>query len=247
MESPLVRKLGCFTRLSAEETKALNEISRVKIRRVGAREDIIREGDTLENINLILEGWACRYKQLEDGRRQIIAFFVPGDHFDSHVFSLREMDHSIGTMNAVTLAELGREGLLALAERHPRIAQSLSWEIAVRFSIQREWTVSIGQRTAAERLGHLLCELFLRMQAVGLADATSCDLPVTQVDLADALGLSNVHVNRVLQELRANGLIVLRGRHLTIPDFQALAANSLFNPHYLHLGHEGRHLDAADE
>jgi len=247
MDNPLVRKLGCYVRLSAEDKKPLNEAVRLKVRRVGPREDIIREGDCPDQVNLILEGWACRYKQLEDGRRQIIAFFLPGDLVDTHVFMLREMDHSIGTLNAVTLAEIGRDALTGIAERFPRVTQALWWEMMVATAVQREWTVNIGQRTATERLGHLLCELFLRMRAIDLTNGNSCELPITQVDLADALGLSNVHVNRVLQELRSSGLVSLRGRHLSIPDLAALSAASLFNPNYLHLDREGRHLDSNED
>jgi len=247
MDNPLVRKLGCYVRLSAEDKRSLNDAVRLKVRRIGPREDIIREGDSPDQVNLIIEGWACRYKQLEDGRRQIIAFFLPGDLVDTHVFMLREMDHSIGSLNAATLAEIGRDALTGIAEQHPRITQALWWEMMVATAVQREWTVNIGQRTATERLGHLLCELFLRMQAVGLTTGHSCELPITQVDLADALGLSNVHVNRVLQELRSSGLVALRGRHLSIPDLAALGAVSLFNPNYLHLDREGRHLDSNED
>lgn len=247
MDNPLVRKLQRFARLSSEDRQALNEAARLNVRRIGSREDIIREGESPDQVNLILSGWACRYKQLEDGRRQIIAFFLPGDLCDTHVFVMREMDHSIGTLSAVTVAEINRDALTAITELHPRITQALWWEMLVATAVQREWTVNIGQRTATERLGHLFCELFLRMRAVDLTDGNSCELPVTQVDLADALGLSNVHVNRVLQELRANGLVTLRGRQLTIPDLAALKAASLFNPNYLHLDHVGRHLDANED
>jgi CRP-like cAMP-binding protein len=247
MDNPLVRKLQRFARLSTGDRQALNDAARQAVRKIGPREDIIREGESPDQVNLILSGWACRYKQLEDGRRQIIAFFLPGDLCDTHVFVMREMDHSIGTLSAVTVAEIGRDVLTAITEQHPRVTQALWWEMLVATAVQREWTVNIGQRTATERLGHLFCELFLRMRAVDLTDGTSCELPVTQVDLADALGLSNVHVNRVLQELRANGLVTLRGRHLTIPDLSALKAASLFNPNYLHLDHVGRHLDANED
>lgn len=247
MDNPLVRKLQRFARLSADDRQALNEAALGNVRKIGPREDIIREGESPDQVNLILAGWACRYKQLEDGRRQIIAFFLPGDLCDTHVFVMREMDHSIGTLGAVSLAEISRDTLTSITERHPRITQALWWEMLVATAVQREWTVNVGQRTATERLGHLFCELFLRMRAVNLTDGPSCELPITQVDLADALGLSNVHVNRVLQELRSNGLVALRGRHLTIPDLAALKAASLFNPNYLHLDHVGRHLDANED
>ena len=244
MPQHLIRKLEQFTRLSAEDKCALEAVARQRERLVRPHEDIIREGDPPRHVNLILEGWACRYKQLEDGGRQIISFFLPGDLFDIHAFVLREMDHSIGTITPVKLAEIQQDTLLSLIDEHPRIARAFWWEALVGVAIQREWTVNLGQRTGLERIGHLLCELFIRLRAVGLTADDGCILPLTQGDLAYATGLSNVHVNRVLQELRSSGLIVLKSRHLAIPDLAALQAVSLFNTNYLHLDREGQHLDA---
>ncbi|MEH3147634.1 MAG: Crp/Fnr family transcriptional regulator [Methylobacterium frigidaeris] len=246
MPRHLISKLEQFTRLSVADKQALETVAGEKRRRIGPREDIIREGDDPAYVNLILEGWACRYKQLEDGRRQIISFFLPGDLCDTHIYVLREMDHSIGALTPVTFAEISRETLTRVTAEHSRITQALWWDTLVTAAIQREWTVNLGQRSAAERLGHLLCELFIRLRGVGLTDGNSCVLPVTQADLGDAMGLSNVHINRTLQELRGTGLIVLKGRQLTIPNLAALQAASLFSPNYLHLDHVGRHLDAND-
>ncbi|MEA1833361.1 Crp/Fnr family transcriptional regulator [Methylobacterium durans] len=244
MPQHLIRKLEQFTRLCHEDRCALVETANQRPRLYGAHQDIIREGDTPEHVNLILDGWACRYKTLENGRRQIISFFMPGDLCDPHIFVLRAMDHSIGAITSVRLAEISRAAMMRLTDRHPRVTRALWWETLVTAAVQREWTVNLGQRTALERLAHLLCELFIRLRAVGLTDGDSCLLPVTQVDLGDATGLSNVHVNRVLQELRAAGQIALKGKRLTIPDLEALQDVALFNPNYLHLDREGRHLDA---
>ncbi|GEP06697.1 Crp/Fnr family transcriptional regulator [Methylobacterium oxalidis] len=244
MPQHLIRKLEQFACLAPADKRALEDAAARKVRLFGPHQDIIGEGDEPEHVNLILEGWACRYKQLEDGRRQIISFFLPGDLCDPHVFVLREMDHSIGTITPVRLAEIHRDQILHVTEEHPRITQALWWEMLVTAAIQREWTVNLGQRTGRERIGHLLCELFIRLRGVGLTEGDSCLLPVTQVDLGDATGLSNVHVNRVLQELRASGLIVLRGKRLTIPDLEALQRVALFNLNYLHLYREGPDFDA---
>lgn len=246
MPRHFLRKLELFTRLSAADRQALEGVVGEKLRRVGPREDIVREGDSASHVSLILDGWACRYKQLEDGRRQIVAFFLPGDLCDTFIDVLREMDQSIGTLTPVTFAEISRDTLGAVAARHPRIMQALWWDTLVSASIQREWTVNLGQRSATERLGHLLCEVFIRLKGVGLTEGDHCVLPTTQADLADAMGLSTVHINRTLQELRGSGLIVLKGRNLTIPDLAALQAASLFTPNYLHLDHVGRHLDAVE-
>jgi CRP-like cAMP-binding protein len=229
----LVRKLENFIRLTSEEKQALEKIAQ-PTRRLGPREDVVRDGDRPRHVNVVLEGWACRYKQLEDGRRQVISIFLPGDLCDPHVFVLRKMDHSLGTLTSVVLAEISEAAIREISVQFPRVAEALWWEMLVTSAIQREWTVSLGQRLATERLGHLFCELFLRLRAVGMTSDTSCEFPITQADLGDAMGLSTVHINRTLKELRAEGLIRLRGRQLTIPDFPALQAASLFDPSYLH-------------
>ena len=179
-----------------------------------------------------------------DGRRQIVAFFVPGDFCDLNVYILKEMDHSIGAITRLSVADISREDMDALTAKHPRITQGLWWEALVNAAIQREWTLNIGQRTAYERIAHLLVELYLRLKTVGLTQNGSCDFPLTQTDIADATGLTPVHVNRTLQELRRDDLIELERRRLTIPNLQQLMDAAMFNPNYLHLGHEGQHLDA---
>ncbi|AZO57820.1 MAG: Crp/Fnr family transcriptional regulator [Mesorhizobium sp.] len=225
----------------------LARIGAQRIRRFAAREDIIHEGEKPEYINLINEGWACRYKVLEDGRRQIIAFFLPGDLCDLNVFILKEMDHSIGAVTPVVVSEISRPAFDEMMVGHPRITQALWWESLVAAAIQREWTVNLGQRDALERTSHLLCELFIRLEAAGCTADSSCEFPLTQNELGETLGMSAVHVNRTLQELRASNLIVLKDRTLTIPNLKALQGVALFNPNYLHLEREGRHLDANEK
>jgi CRP-like cAMP-binding protein len=246
MDGPLIRKLEQFTKLSTDDKHALEGLTRDRVRKISPRDNIIHEGDKPENIYLIVTGWACRYKTLEDGRRQLIAFLLPGDLCDLNIFVLREMDHSICAMSALNYTEIDPDALAALTLTHPRVTRSLWWEALMTAAIQREWSVNLGQRTAAERIGHLFCELFFRLRAVGLTTDSSYELPVTQADLADASGLSAVHVNRTLQELRAANLIVLRGKTLTIPDLEALKTIALFNPNYLHLGREGNQFDANE-
>ncbi|MDG4892334.1 Crp/Fnr family transcriptional regulator [Mesorhizobium sp. WSM4976] len=247
MRRPLIRKLEKFTRLSQADKEMLVRIAAQRIRRFTAREDIIHEGEKPEFINLINEGWACRYKTLDDGRRQIIAFFLPGDLCDLNVFILKEMDHSIGAITPVAISEISRTDFDEMMIGHPRITQALWWESLVAAAIQREWTVNLGQRDALERMAHLLCELFIRLEASGCTSDNSCEFPLTQTELGETLGMSTVHVNRTLQELRASNLIVLKDRTLTIPNLQALQDVALFNANYLHLDREGRHLDANEE
>jgi len=243
MPHHLIRKLEHFTRLSDDDKVVLQGLSR-KVRLFEPGADIIQEGDSPEYVNLFLDGWASRYKQLDDGRRQIVSFFVPGDLCDLHVFILREMDHGIAAITPVRLAQIPRETMLDLMDRHPRITRALWWETLVNAAIQREWTVNLGRRTALERLAHLFCELFIRLRATGLTDGNTCAFPITQIELADATGLTSVHVNRTLKEMRAAGLIILKGRQLTVPDLAALRKAALFNPNYLHLERDGAHLSA---
>jgi CRP-like cAMP-binding protein len=244
MRNPVVVKLEHFTRLSAEDKAALDRIASARPHRINPREDIVQEGQQPNCAHIILKGWAYRYKQLEDGRRQIVGFLLPGDLCDNNIFVLKEMDHSMAALTSVTLAQVSRQVIDDLMLRHPRLTQAFSWEMLVNMAIQREWTVNVGQRTAFERIAHLFCELFFRMRAAGLTRGQALSLPVKQSDLADAAGLSTVHVNRTLQDLRALGLISLREKTLTIPDLDALMRAGVFNPNYLHLGLEGQHLDA---
>ena len=243
MAFALAHRLDAFTRLSPDDKAAIARLNKVA-RVVQPRRDLIREGETPKFVHLMVDGWACRYKTLPDGRRQIVAFFVPGDFCDLNVYILKEMDHSIGAITRLSVADISREDMDALTAKHPRITQGLWWEALVNAAIQREWTLNIGQRTAYERIAHLLVELYLRLKTVGLTQNGSCDFPLTQTDIADATGLTPVHVNRTLQELRRDDLIELERRRLTIPNLQQIMDAAMFNPNYLHLGHEGQHLDA---
>lgn len=236
-------KLEAFTRLSADDRAALAQMSR-NYRYVDARRDVISEGDTPRHVHLVLDGWACRYKQLPDGKRQIVSIFVPGDFCDVNVYILRHMDHSIGAITRLKVATITPEEMNNLTAQRPRITQALWWHELVTAAIQREWTLNLGQRSAYERLAHLLIELYLRLQTVGRAHDGRCDFPLTQNDLADATGLTSVHVNRTLQELRRDRLIDLERKQLQILDMERMIDSSMFNPNYLHLDHEGRHLDA---
>jgi CRP-like cAMP-binding protein len=244
-EPAVAYKLEAFTRLSADDRTALAQVSR-NVRFVEPRRDVVSEGDRPRYVHLVLDGWACRYKSLPDGKRQIVSLFVPGDFCDINVYILKMMDHSIGAITRLKVAMITPEEMNALTEGRPRVTQALWWHELVTTAIQREWTINLGQRSAYERLGHLLVELYLRLKTVGKASDGRCDFPLTQNDLADATGLTAVHVNRTLQELRRDGLIELGRKQLRILDLERLKDVSMFNPNYLHLDREGRHLDANE-
>lgn len=233
MLNPLARKLRAYGPLSDTDVLGLSEAFNPG-RQVEARRDIIEEGDDPRAVNVILDGWACRYRQLSDGRRQIVSLLLPGDLCDPHIFLLDRMDHSIGALTPLTLTQIPGATLQELIERSPVLDRALHREALASAAIQREWTVSLGCRSGIERLAHLLCELHTRLSVVGLADATSFPMPLIQSDLADALGQTTVHINRTLRELRALGLISLRSRLLTLHDLAGLTELAHFDPVYMH-------------
>ena len=205
------------------------------MRELPARQDLIREGDKPRGVNLVLDGWACRYKQLPNGRRQTVHFFIPGDLCDANVFILGEMDHSIASITPLRYAEIGPADFEALMARSAALTRALWLNELVNAAVAREWVANVGQRTAHERLAHVFCEMFLRLESLGLSEGNSCEWPLTQTDLADATGLTPVHVNRTLQDLRRRRLIETSARKLVVPDLQALKRVAMFNSNYLHL------------
>jgi len=233
-DNPLLRKLANFTTLTEVESNAVRECCG-DAREFAAHEDVISQGDRTGGVKLLLQGFACRYKVLEDGRRQIVAYFVPGDLCDLRVFILKRMDHSICAVGPSRVATIAPDDILMLTNNFPNLTRALWWSTLVEEAIAREWIVNVGQRNARERMAHLFCELLFRFRAVGLSDGNSCTLPLTQVELAETLGLSAVHVNRTLQELRRQKLITFEGGTLTIDNLDGLAQLALFHPDYLHL------------
>lgn len=243
MENLLIRKLEAFGPLPTDDRRLLNDVIR-EPRSVGPRVDLIAEGDAPADVHLILEGFACRYKMLRNGTRQIMAYLVPGDFCDLHIFILKTMDHGISTLSRCNVVGIPRSRVLELTER-PAIARALWWAALVDEATLREWLVNIGSRPSEERIAHLLCELLLRLRAVGLADGGKFELPITQAEIGETMGLSTVHVNRVLQRLRRDGMITLKGKNLVILDEEKLKAFSGFNQNYLHLGERNGQKEAS--
>ena len=232
--NPLIRKLEAFTALSNADRITLARIS-AEPRRVTPGTDLVREGDAPEGVFLVMKGMAVRHKLRATGARQIMAYLVPGDLCDLDVALLSEMDHTIATASACEFVRLAPETVADLLANHPQIARGLRKAQLVDEATLREWLFNVGRRSALERLAHLFCELLLRLRAVGLASGDSYELPVTQPDLADTMGLTSVHVNRSLKELRERGLIELRRKRLKILDLPRLQELAEFRPNYLHL------------
>jgi len=234
----LIRKLEHCTLLSQEEKRALEDACS-SFRHLAPRTNLVSEGDPVQRVSIILEGFACRYRLQTDGRRQVVGLLLPGDMCDICVCILKHMDHSIGTLSPVLASQISREVADSLLDHYPRLARAFWWSTLVEESIAREWVVNVGHRTAFERMAHLFCEIFERLHTVGLTRGDTCDLPLTQAELSDALALSAVHVNRVLMEMRHNQLITLRNQQLTLHDYQALRNIAGFDARYLHL--DGTH------
>ena len=232
-DSPLVTKLETVVRLSAEDREALASVCS-DAHEMGPRRNIIREGDRPDHVHLMVDGWAARYKLLPHGARQITAFLLPGDICDLHVTILGEMDHSITTLTRSKVAFIPRDRMDELTCR-ATIAKAFWWATLVDEAVLRAWIVNVGRRDAFEAIGHLFCELYVRMKNVGLTTDHHFELPLTQEEIGDALGLTPVHVNRVLQRMRADNLISLKRNALTIHDYGRLQKAAGFNSNYLHI------------
>jgi CRP-like cAMP-binding protein len=197
--------------------------------------DVVREHDRQTKSHLLLEGWAGRYISLADGRRQIVAIHVPGDFVDLHSFPLQIMDHSVATFTPCRIALAPHDRLRQVTTTHPHLARLLWLSTLIDAAILRQWLVGSGKRSALEQTAHLFCELFVRLQLTGRADGQTFAFPLSQVEVADCLGVSAVHANRVLQELRATEVLAWRGRQVEVLDWARLQALAGFDPVYLNL------------
>ncbi len=230
---PLVRKLESIGELTEDERRALLALPG-RVVDVRADQDIVREGDHPTQCCLLLQGFAARYKLTNLGKRQIFAFHTAGDIPDALSLHLRTMDHSLGTLTPCRLGFIGHDAMRELFRQHPRLMEVFWRDTLVDAAIFREWMIGIGRRSAKTRIAHLFCELYLRLRAVGLADGSRVPLPLTQTEVGDALGLSTVHVNRNLQDLRAESLIEWERGALTVLDWEGLKRAGEFDPIYLH-------------
>jgi CRP-like cAMP-binding protein len=208
---------------------------KMKVVEVDADTDIVLEGERPTQCALMLEGYACRYKLLDFGKRQILAFSITGDMPDLQSYHLEVMDHSLCTLSPTKLAFLSHQTIDSIITTYPKLAAALWRSTLVDASIFRQWIVGVGRRLAHERIAHLICELVVRHRAVGLALDFRFNFPVTQAELGDATGLSVVHVNRVVRDLRSMGLITLAGGYVAVRDWTRLKELARFDPSYLHV------------
>ena len=232
--TPVSHRLSAFVALTPDDVGPLEGALRRR-RVIAGGADLVGEGYPTQGVNAVLSGWGVRYKTLEDGRRQIVGFVLPGDVCDAHMFLLDRMDHSIGALTDLTVAEMSRDDFTRLLADRPRLAQAISVQDLVTAATAREWIANVGRRSASERIAHLILELHLRLQEVGLASPDGVDWPLTQYDLADATGMTAIHVNRTLGVLRKSGLVAFTSRRMRILDMNALQGLAMFDPGYLYL------------
>jgi len=230
----LIKQLATISVLSDEDQAALAALP-LRIKTIGENRDIIREGSKPTESCLVLEGLVCRYKMVAGGRRQILSFHLPGDLPDLQSLYLPRMDHSLAALTPVRVAFIPNEAIRNLIRKHDSLAETLTRRALIDGSIFREWIANVGRRTALERIAHVMCETYVRMRALGLGQQDEFELPLTQTELGDATGLSNVHVNRTLQELRRLGVISTIKKVHTIVDWEMLKETADFDPAYLHL------------
>jgi CRP-like cAMP-binding protein len=233
LPSMLVRKLQATNRLNDDDIAAIERLP-IVAHDLEAHQSIIREGDKPKQCCLLFEGFARRSKTTDEGKRQILSIQISGDLPDLQSLHLEVMDHNITTLSKCTLGFVSHEAMRDLTHERPRVADALWRDTLVEASVFREWIVNVGRRSASKRMAHLIAELRTRLSVVGLSTADTFELPMTQIDLADALGLTPVHVNRVIQELRKSGLIKLSRHTLSLGDAERLMELGDFDESYLH-------------
>ena len=231
----LVRYLSRYSVLSGEDQAAILALPH-KLRMVEGQSFLLREGDRPTVCPVLVRGYAYRHKITGDGSRQILSLHIPGDALDFQSLFLQEADHNIQMLTRGEVAEIAGFEVDRLIRERPSVAEAVMVATLVESAIFREWTVNIGRRDARSRIAHLLCEFSYRLDAQGLSDGETYQLPMSQEQLGDATGLTAVHVNRVLKSLEAEGLIHRNGRVFSFPDRERLEDVGDFSPRYLHVG-----------
>jgi CRP-like cAMP-binding protein len=227
-------KLRARDEIGEEEEEAVRATVS-EIIEIPADRHLVRAYEPVESSNVLISGIACRYKDLRDGSRQITELHVAGDYADLHSFTLKYLDHDVLALTDCRFAVVPHERLREVTQQFPHLTRIYWFSTNLDAAVHREWEVSLGRRSAQAALAHLFCEMEVRLGIVGLAADGKYRLPITQTDLAECLGLTSVHVNRTLQELRASGLLKFRGGEVTIPDLARLRTVAEFDPGYLYL------------
>jgi len=228
----LIRKLGAFVALSGSELAVLETLHKRRRTFVAGR-DLVHQGQSDQAAYILASGWACSYKILQDGQRQIVDFQIPSDFLGLRSVLLHISDHSIEPVTDIEVSEVLVPDLLDAFSRTPRLATAILWAASRDEAMVVEHLVNVGRRNAAERMAHFLLELGARAALVGMGSKAGFACPLTQYLLADALGLSPVHVNRVLRQLREDGMVTFRDGFVTFDNYARLTDFAQFDPTYL--------------
>lgn len=229
----LVRKLQLMAPLDAADIAAVEALP-MRLKEMKARTPIANEGNHPRECCTVVRGMVVRSKVAESGKRQILSFHIPGDVPDLESLFLAELDHDLSTLSTAILAFVSHQDLLDVIRSRPMVAQALWKCTLIDAAILREWIINLALRPAVARMAHLIAELHYRMAAVGLSSENQFDFPLSQARLGEALGISTVHVNRVLQELRGADVVDIRSNRVTITDLSTLNKMAGFNSVYLH-------------
>jgi CRP-like cAMP-binding protein len=239
--SRLLHRLERLSTLSAHDRQSIAELP-LTVANFSGNEVVARQGDSPSRCTLVLGGFLYGHKQVNGSRRQITSFYVPGDIADLHSLHLTPLDHNLSTLGPAVVAFMPHSAFRDILDRSPQLAQAFWRDTCIRMAILREWITNLGRRDAVSRVAHVVCELAVRLNSVDLAQNLCFSIPWTQTDLADACGISNVHANRVVQELRRLGLVEWDSRKVRIRDWDAIAKIGDFSDEYLqvrsHLGRE---------
>jgi len=230
---PFVQKIERHLALSHGERESLGVFTQ-HLRRYETRSDVVKQGERFDRICVLHGGWAMRTKELPDGRRAILNFLLPGDIFCVYCPLLEVTEYSVTALTDATVGAVGLESLTTLFRDRPRLAAAIGWLVAQEDSMALERTGCLSQRTAIERMAHLMLEFHHRLTPIGMVQADCFQMPLTQEHLADALGLSHVHVNRTLRKLREQGLVRIEGTAVRLTDLDGLAKVASFDELYLH-------------
>lgn len=202
---------------------------------VPAKRTVLKRGVPLSHSMLLIDGMMCRYKDMRDGSRQISAIHVPGDFLDLHGFTLKHLDHDVMALTAAKVAHVPHERLTRMTEEYPHLTRLFWFLTNLDAAMHREWEVSLGQRSGVARTAHLFCELHTRLALVGRAAPDGFEFPINQTELGECLGMTSVHTNRVLRDLRERGLLDFRKGVAKLPDPEGLKRVAEFDPAYLYL------------
>jgi CRP-like cAMP-binding protein len=231
---PLTAKLERLAGLDQEDRKAIQNLP-MSVKPARPNSYLVREGGTASACCLLVDGYACRHKTASNGERQIVSFQLPGDILDLQHLWLEQADHNIQTITEAVIGWIPVAELQALIRDRPRIGEALWRDTLIDASIFREWVLNVGRRNAKQRIAHMLCEFAVRREAAGLGPPESFVMPMTQEHIADATGLTAIHVNRMLQALGAEGVIQREKRHIAIADWDRMRRVADFQPAYLHI------------